>query len=89
MRLTQKQIKQLDTVLYHLERANKYLMNPELATAMRCRMATTTLHYTRGDGKVLYEVEKEYGSDLVGLRDGIRLLRLFINGPKVEQIEEE
>lgn len=84
-KLTHKQTAKLETVLYHLKRAQKYLGQAKIAIAQRDTMATTTLHYTRADGSVLYEVNKEYGSDLTGLADGIRMLEMFVTGPIEEK----
>jgi hypothetical protein len=41
-------------------------------------MATTTLHYTRADGKTLYEVNKEIGSEFIMLSTAISKLKDFI-----------
>jgi hypothetical protein len=79
MPLTKKQRGHLETTLYHLKRAERYIFGPQTAVAARKPMATTTLDYSRADGAVLYEVEREYGSDLVGLRDGIARLEQFLN----------
>lgn len=83
-KLTNKQRQALEHALYHLERAHKFLMAPDTAVARRCRQASTTLHYTRADGAVLYEIAREIGSDLVGLETGIAALRQFLNPPVPE-----
>lgn len=76
--LTRKQLADLDVVFRHARRAREYLNNPAVAVARRGGVATTTLHYTRADGSVLYEVNKEYGSDLTGLDTAIAVLESFI-----------
>lgn len=84
-KLTNKQYEQLAQIKYHLNRASRYLLNDSTAVAHRSDRSTTTLDYVRAlDGKVLYEVQKEYGSDLCGIWDAIKKLDLFMNGPKQE-----
>ena len=83
-RLTRKQTDRLLTVLYHLNRANGYINQPDVAVAHKCSQATTTLHYSRPDGSALYSVDKQIGSDLTGLAEGIRQLQMFLEtGMKV------
>lgn len=77
-KLTQKQVAELQYTLRNLERARAYIMAPQVAIARRGEHATTTLHYTRSDGQTLYEVTKDYGSDLTGLDAGINALRHFL-----------
>lgn len=83
--LTKKQTKALQTILYHLNRADKYLMSPTTAIGRLGSPATTSLHFTRPDGVTFYKMDKEIGSDLTGLRDAMKLLQQFIAGPTVEQ----
>lgn len=85
-KLTRKQTEALQATLYHLKRAEKYIHDPLTAVTRRCSVATTTLHYTRADGSVLYEVDREIGSDLTGLREGIRRLERFLSGPTGEEV---
>lgn len=77
-KLTRRQTQNLERILYHLQRADNYLSQPTLVVTKRCQAATTTLHFTRSDGQVLYEVNKEYGSDLTGLKQGIHDLEKFL-----------
>ena len=73
MKLTRKQTAQLESILYHLKRAEKYLMDDQTVIAKRASMATTTLHYSRAsDNTALYPVAKDIGSDLCGLFDAIK-----------------
>lgn len=78
MKPTKKQMSQLDFVLQNLERAERFLMKDYIAIARKGGLATTTLHYTRADGATLYELRKEYGSDLTGLQSGIQALKSFM-----------
>ena len=77
-KITRKQIAVLRSALQSANRAKQYILNPAVAVAQRSNSATTTLHYTRADGNCLYEVTKEYGSDLCGLIDCIKTLEQFI-----------
>ena len=84
--LTRKQIESLEAVLYHAKRAEKYIYSPGVAVAIRSH-GTTALDYKRDvDNKALYEVEKEYGSDLCGLRDAIQRLERFLYPQAQESI---
>lgn len=73
-RMTRVQRRDIERALYHVKRAAAYINRPDTAVAKVDNMATTTLHYTRADGRVLYEVAKDIGSDLCGLSDCIRIL---------------
>jgi len=69
--LTGKQKRQIQRAIDHLDRAIEFIRSPRVAVAIREKMATTTLHYTRAlDGAILYEIDKEIGSDLCGLAMG-------------------
>ncbi len=78
-KLTKAQQRHLQRALAHAERAHAYLMSDQIAVARKDRAATTTLHYTRSDGSTLYEVQKEYGSDLTGLADCIADLKALLS----------
>jgi hypothetical protein len=79
-KLTIKQRKALERVLYDIRRAKAYIDRPDTVVCGRSDMATTTLHYTRGDGTggALYALNKEYGSDLCGMESAERALQAFI-----------
>lgn len=79
--LTKKQTAELANILRRLGEAEKYLMDANIAVCRKGGAATTTLHYTRQDGNVLYEVNKQVGSDLCQLREGLRELLNFIHPP--------
>jgi hypothetical protein len=79
VKLTRKQCASLESALQHFERAKRYLFAPETAVARRSH-GTTALDYIRpSDGKALYEVEREYGSDLTGLAMGIAELQAILH----------
>ena len=82
-KLTRVQTTAIERALYHVKRAERYIMSDSVAVAHRSR-GTTTLDYTRADGKALYEVEKAYGSDLCGLFDAIKGLERLLNPPQIE-----
>jgi hypothetical protein len=77
-RLTRKQARHLQQAVDHLTRAINYLAWPNVVVARRGDRPTTTLHYTRPDGAVLYEVNKDIGSDLTGLEMGRKALVDFL-----------
>ena len=77
-KLTKAQKHTLSRAYQAISRAETYLMSPNLAIARRCDYASTTLHYTRSDGAILYEVQKEYGSDLTGIFEAKRLLNTLL-----------
>jgi len=70
-KFTRVQKLQLEHVLRNATRALHYVMQPDVAIARKGGVATTTLHYFRADGSVLYEVDKEIGSDLCGLQSAV------------------
>jgi len=83
-RLTKKQRNELGAVLESLRRADQYLRGPNVAVCRKGGAATTTLHYTRADGSVMFEVDKEIGSDLTGLGMGLDKLSLFLSETATE-----
>jgi len=77
-KLTKLQRRAIERALYHAQRAQKYIADNRTAVARVDNTATTTLHYTRQDGRILYEVAKDIGSDLCGLPDAIRELEQLL-----------
>jgi hypothetical protein len=77
--MTKKDRAELQSILAKLKQAQAYIMDGRTAIARRGGPATTTLHFTRADGEVLYPVNKEIGSDIVGLHHGIYLLDRFLD----------
>jgi len=78
VKLTRKLQKRIEYALRNAERAEAYIMSKDVAVCRRESFASTTLHYTRADGGILYEVERAYGSDLTGLQSAIAELRSII-----------
>ena len=77
-KLTRKQLGHIRAALDALSDAERYIFREKTAVCHREQCATTTLHYTRADGSVLYEVEKEYGSHLCRLSDVKRNLERLL-----------
>jgi hypothetical protein len=77
-KLTAAQVRSIETVLYHLERANKYLLSEHVVLAVRKEQATNTLDYSNVVGKALTPVDKEIGSDIAGLSMGIEYLKNYL-----------
>lgn len=70
----------LESALYHLQRARKYLARPDIAVGMTGRPATTSLHYIRpSDGATFYSLAKDIGSDLCGFDDAERQITYVLN----------
>ena len=80
-KLTKKQTAELESILRRLNQASAYLMADDVAVCRKGGVASTTLHYTRQDGSVLYEVNKQTGSQLCQLQEGMRQLLNFIHPP--------
>ena len=78
-KLTKVQRRTLERVLHDLRRAVCYIDRPDTAVCAVKSQATTTLDFTRAsDTRVLYEVRKEYGSDLCGATTALGELERFI-----------
>ena len=77
-KLTRKQTAAVEYALRNLERAKAYIMSKDVAVARRGNFASTTLHYSRADGSTLYEIDREIGSDLCGLDNGINTLKMLL-----------
>jgi len=87
MRLTKSDREQLRRVLYDIERAQKFLLSPRVIVATKSNMNdpyTLTRPETRFAGEVVAEavqaspINKEIGSDLAGLHQGINDLSQFL-----------
>lgn len=82
-KFTRKQVREIELALENLKSARDYIMQRDIAVCRRVEKATTSLHYKRADGRVLYEVEKTYGSELCQLEGGIsRLEQILQEGRK-------
>jgi len=77
-KLTAAQTRSIETVLYHLNRAHKYINQPDVVLAIKKYIATTTLDFTLPDGTVAFQVDKQIGSDIAGLEMGIDYLNNFL-----------
>ena len=66
-KLTAAQARAIETVLYHLNRAEAFLADDDVRVCRAKDMATTTLDFMLPDGKAASEINKDYGSDLTGL----------------------
>lgn len=76
--LTFRRLEALRGAIRQIDRGIGYIMAADVAVCRRGGPATTTLHYTRADGSVLYEVTKDYGSDLCAFQTARRILEDFI-----------
>lgn len=65
----------LQRVLTDLERGQAYLRQPSILIGYTGGVATTTLHFVNARGEVFYALDKEIGSELALLHNGIRVLR--------------
>lgn len=77
--------KELERVLEDIGRAIDFITRGEIAICRRGSVVSTTLHYTRCDGRgTLYEIEKRYGSKLASLWQAENNLRIFLEGQRGE-----
>lgn len=87
MKIQTKVRRELELVLLDLKRANDYLTKADVAICRKGGVATTTLHMERKlDGAVFYEVNKEIGSNITGVEEGIRKLERLL-APALEHEE--
>ena len=78
-KLTNKQRDELRYALRCAERALAYIDRHDIAVCKVGNQATTTLHFTNpASDRTLYELNKDMGSDLVGIRSAIDSLASFI-----------
>lgn len=76
--------RELELILLDLQRAFDFIRSDRIAICRTGLNPTTTLHMTRPmDGKVFYEINKEIGSQLCGLEEGMRKLRRML-APEME-----
>jgi hypothetical protein len=79
-KLTRKQESALRGALNHLQAARDYIFSDRHTVCTVDKQATTTLHYTRAsDDRVLYEVAREYGSDLCRIDTALGALLRFLD----------
>jgi len=77
-KITQKQRRELERAADHLQRALAYIAKPDVLIALRRSAATTTLDYTRADGAVVTEINKEIGSDFAMASTALHELKTFL-----------
>lgn len=77
-KLTAAQVRSIETVLYHLDRASNFIHTDRTVLAIKKSRATTTLDFLLPDGTAATEIDKHIGSDLCGLQDGIEYLKNFL-----------
>lgn len=77
-KLTALQTRSIETVLYHLQRANKYLLDESTILARKKGACTTTLDFLLPNGNAACEVDKQIGSDIAGLEMGMEYLKNFL-----------
>ena len=78
MKLTNKQIEQLEQIAYHLNRAQKFLNQQDVIVGKKRSLTSKDGYTNKGDDLAIYPIDKEIGSNLTGLSMGIDRLLLFI-----------
>jgi len=79
-KLTKTQIKEIQIIIDKMERANKILYSDKITVCKTENKATTNLHYTRNaDDKIIYEINKEVGSEICFYNDCLSKLKYFIS----------
>lgn len=76
-KLTAAQQRSIETVLYHLERAQKYIQDDATIIARKKDQCTTTLDFEVPGHGPASSICKDIGSDLAGLQMGIDYLKNF------------
>ena len=85
MKIPRKISRELELVLLDLKRARDFLSQSNIAICRTGGALTTTLHMQRKlDGAIFYEINKDIGSNLTGLAEGIRKIENLL-APIVEQ----
>jgi hypothetical protein len=78
-KLTRRQRRELESVLYCIGKSWVYLDRKDVIVAAQKGMATTTLDFTLPDGRVAQEVEKFIGSPLAMLITANQSLKRFLD----------
>lgn len=87
-KLTRRQRSGLEAVAADLARAIGYVRDQRMALCTVRGAATTTLDFTRqADDKVIYEVDKEIGSNMTGLSMASARLSAFLDHDAREDTE--
>lgn len=80
--MTKKQIQQLENIMIQLMRGQTYLMREDILVCGRKSYKSTTLDFTNDQGEVCTSFNKEIGSELALLHNGIRNLHNLITYEK-------
>ena len=87
MKMTNKVRGEIELAILDLKRGLDYLAGERVSICRTGGAATTTLHMTRPmDGKIFYEVNKDIGSNITGLRESLRKLEHMIE-PELETMD--
>lgn len=77
-KITQKQRAELNRAADHLARALEFIARSDVTVCRRRNIATTTLDYSRADGAVVTEINKEIGSDFAMASTALHEIRVFL-----------
>lgn len=77
MKLTKKSIKQLQNILYNIERAESLIYNENYLVCTKTSSEVSTV-YKNKKGDKIDSINKYIGSDLVGIYDAKKQLKNFI-----------
>lgn len=77
-KLTAAQARAIETVLYHLKRAEGFITKDSVVVAIKKSHKTTTQDFLLADGTPATAIAKDIGSDLCGLEMGRHYLENFL-----------
>lgn len=77
-KLTAAQIRSIETVLYHLQRAQVALEHTDVVVCRRKGAKTTSLDFCNDAGEVITPIAKDVGSELVGFAEAKGYLENFL-----------
>lgn len=77
-KLTAAQIRSIETVLYHLQRAQVFLEHTDVVVCRRKGAKTTTQDFVNDAGQVVTPISKDVGSELVGFAEAKGYLENFL-----------
>jgi hypothetical protein len=79
-KLTKRQKNDIQQIIKHLQRGQSLIDSDSISVCRKKEQETTSLDFVRkSDGSVLYEIDKEIGSNLTGFPEAARLLHIFLN----------
>ncbi|MCZ2397894.1 MAG: hypothetical protein LC100_15300 [Chitinophagales bacterium] len=78
-KLTAAQIRSIETVLYHMDRAQNFINSPHTVVARVKSVCTTTLDFEVPHVGVATAIAKDIGSDLAGLQMAREYLQNFLS----------